>query len=143
MKIKGVKGGRRQRGDVVEYTPEEKIPLAVKDAVKALNKDDMVYWADKVVVKNHQVHPKSPDALKKKARGRDRFANNVYTADGEVTVRPCNHIINKLKPKQSGTFKITFEDFLDNMGMPDLKVKDVKFSGLKCAEVPTTEAITA
>lgn len=125
MKIKGAVGktgkGKR-RGDPIEYTPEEKVPLAVQDGVKALNDSDHIFYAEDIVVDKHS-------HMARKASVTHKYANNAYMAEGKVTYRKLNSKKDKLYPAMTRKFKIQFEDCLDSIGVPDLKV--VKFELLK------------
>ena len=117
MKIKGVSPGSKtkRRGDIIEYSPEEKIPLAVKDAVHAMAPEGEVFIVTDVKVKSHHSIPRSIPNPK-------GFANNSYMAEGTVSFQRHTLADSKLFPAQPMDFKIEFEDKLDDLGQPDLSV---------------------
>lgn len=127
MKIKGVYKDKHKKGEPIEYAPAEKVPLAVIDAIATSAKEgELLYvegMADGVKVsKTH--HIKSDHPLP----GKRPWANNIYTAEGEVTVRKLDTVKDKLKPVKKHNFKIKFRDTTDSYGMPDLKVEEFQLT---------------
>lgn len=121
MKVKGVYNDKARKGEPVEYTPEEKVPLAVMDAVKSSAEKgylqyveggkDGVEFSDFHFVKNSVPLP-----------NKRSWENNAYSAKGSVKVRRLKVEGDKLRPVVEKEFKIKFRDCCDENGMPDLKV---------------------
>jgi len=115
MKIRGSHASGKKKGTPKEYTPEEKVPLAVKEAVRAKAPEGYLWWTESIDVEKstHQ---------KKSAISPHNFANNSYMAEGKVIVRPFRQKVDRLYPTKKGKFKIQFEDALDSIGVPDIKI---------------------
>lgn len=124
MKIKGIhrkpnrKTGKRA-GDVIEYSPEEKIPLAVKEAVINQAPEGCQWLPCDIAVDKFNFIP-----LKNKAIEDKRFTSNAYSANGKVYIKTLVHKSDKLFPKKEHSFSIKFEDALDYLGQPDLEVTE-------------------
>lgn len=126
MKVKGVYNDKQRKGDPVEYTPQEKVPLAVMDAVAKNAAEGIVQYveggekgvsfADLHFVKNEVPHP-----------DKRSWQNNVYNAKGKVKVRRLKASTDKLFPVVEMEFKIKFRDCCDSNGMPDLKIEEFQY----------------
>jgi len=114
MKIKAVHKRGRKRGEPVEYEPQEKIPLAVQDAVVD-HFDGRMCWVRNVVLGKF-THTIKGNPLKRK------WQNNVYDAEGTADFNFREIKTGHIRPKKTLKFKIKFEDCLDYIGQPDLKV---------------------
>lgn len=114
MKIAGVHKTGKLKGEAIELTPAEKVPIAVKMAAASHDENFAISVSDiKLGATRHS--PKG-DPLKKK------FQHNSYVAEGEGVFafrRRAGDVL--LEPKKK-KFKIEFCDCLDNYGMPELKV---------------------
>jgi threonine dehydrogenase-like Zn-dependent dehydrogenase len=126
MKIKGVYRAntkKNRRGDIIELSPQEKVPHAVGDGLRALAPKGTVYIVGRVQADAPLVYPKSTPLhqIVKKT-----FANNVYTAKGTVSYQKHTLSPDKIFPANTSKFMIEFEDVLDGIGQPDLKVKSFK-----------------
>lgn len=121
MKIKGVKA-TDNRGDPIEYSPEEKVPLAVHDALgeHEISKDFLTYVNPKEV----KVTNMSFNVKGEKLEG--MYQNNTYRAEGTAVVNRRKKKTNQVHEPKTVNFKIEFEDCLDEISMPELKV--TKFS---------------
>lgn len=115
MKIKGVTKGKNP-GDVVELSADEKVPLALLDAVISYPefKDNYSSFTREVTVK-------SLNFVMKGAPIKGMWQNNIYTAEGTVVVHRLDLKKNTpLQPKKY-EFVLKFEDSLDSVNLPDLK----------------------
>ena len=115
MKIKGV-GTGKSKGNPIEYAPEEKSPFAVKDAIVAASPEGERWWSEKVVITKMSFTAKE---LPTKQKG---YASNYYLAEGTVILRRLELAKDRYKRAEEKKFHIEFEDALDEIGMPDLKV---------------------
>jgi hypothetical protein len=119
-RVKGVLKAKGVRGNIVEYAPSEKIPIAVKYAL-ALHLKEKGF--SPAVVGNPVVDDftssKKGDLLKKK------YQNNNYTARGSITYFLREIATDKAFEKQTSVFDLKFEDELDQNGTPSMKI--VKF----------------
>lgn len=130
MKIKGTyrapnaKLGKRY-GDPIEFTPEEKVPLAVIDAMKALAPKGELRIVNSPldVTLDPGAFQYAPMSLEKKSG----FASNSYQAKGKVKFHRMVIEGDRLFPAQTKSFNIQFEDSLDEWGQPDLSVKSFEF----------------
>jgi hypothetical protein len=123
MKIKGIVSAGKDRGNAIEFSPQEKAPIAVKDAVAAASAPGEVWWSEQVDVQDLQYSSTGQDN-----RG---FANNRYIARGNVMIRKTvtkqterdGKIVTTedLIPAVRQAFYIEFDDVTDNLGQPDLK----------------------
>lgn len=118
MKIKGIKTGTL-RGEIIEYSPTEKIEPVVKELVPSLAPAGEVWWAE-------NVNPIELDIIHGKPLTRG-YAGNTYIATVSFHVRPMrNDRLYRGIPKK---MKITFKDILDKNGLPDLEV--VKYEDIQ------------
>jgi hypothetical protein len=130
MKIKGTITKGKDRGRPIEFSPEEKFSLAVKDAVKGKAPKDEVWWAEDIEVpKKHWVAKKAPDA--KRSLKDPNFANNGYSGSGTCFVRRHELKTDKLRPRKKVKFKLEFCDCLDDLGLPDLKIEKFKLDDVR------------
>lgn len=117
MKFKGIRRDGTQPGVIVEYTPEEKVAPAMQDAVIVYEryKDKEHVWVRDVKVTSLNFTKKGDPLV-------DQYANNVYTAEGTVKIHRRTLKDGALLTPHSHTFNIRFEDCLDVIGQPDLRV---------------------
>lgn len=107
MLIKGV----TKAGNPILYSPEESLPHAILQAIKAKNTLDMVYWIEKGSIK------------------RDSFKSTVDKdgvweawAEGEVSIgKTCAKRDKFFLPKLS-TFKVHYKMGKDEFGIPDIEL---------------------
>lgn len=116
MKFKGVETKKgNNRGDVIEYSPEEKIRVALGEAItKHETFADYLVHPAKVQVSN-VISSKKGDALKK------LWQNNVYEGSGRIDVSRRHKEKDRLLKPLTFDFSIKVEDCLCENGLPDLK----------------------
>ncbi len=124
MKIKGVYTDKKRKGDPIEFTPEEKVPLAVMDAIVQKGDDSTLYYVegqDKgvTVEKLHHTPIGEPNRT---------WESKMYSAQGRVSYRKVDPKKDKLYRPQEAKFQIKFKDCCDEMGMPDLEVESFNLS---------------
>jgi len=108
-------------GDIVEYSAEEKVPPALQRAASASEdfKNDYLVTVGDVKILNLNFAPKG-ELLKK------MWQHNIYSAEGSAVFR-LRHLRKDMMLKPTvRTFKIKFEDSLDHLGLPDLKIIELK-----------------
>ena len=122
MKIKGVIRTKKNYGEVIEFSAEEKVPLALQDGLAVHKEFDgkcLVFIRDTKLT--HVASSPKGDPLKKK------WQNNIYHATGSSVLHRRSLKVNNqgdfpmLSPR-SVLFEIEFEDCLDPIGQPELKV---------------------
>ena len=116
MKIKKVKVGGKDSGEVVELTAEEKAPLTLQEAVidHADFKDKVHVWLRDTKVDSVRTSLKGEPLNKK-------WQNNIYYATGSCVIHRRNLDKDYLLTPKSCRFELSFEDCLDNLGQPDTK----------------------
>ncbi len=119
MKIKSIKGGK-SKGEVVEFSPEEKIVIAVKEAVSKGSKEGEIAWAEST-----EVLQKSNFDLEKSKSG---YQSKQYKASGKVIVSAMRAEDSRKWPSKKNSFNIEFKDVTDANGMPDLEIISFKLS---------------
>jgi hypothetical protein len=116
-RIKGTHKTKGKRGDIIQYEPSEKVPLAVKLAIadhfRAKGFSPAVI--DPIKIDEFTCNKKG-DLLKKV------FQNNTYSATGQITYFLREHTADVAHEKQTNPFSIKFEDALDEHGTPLMKV---------------------
>lgn len=116
MKFKGVvtkKGANR--GDVIEYSPEEKVRAALALALtQHADFDDYLVHPGKITLGKVEISKKG-DPLKR------LWQNNVYEASGTVEVNRRHKAKDQLMRPLTLNFTIKAEDCLCPNGLPDLK----------------------
>ena len=126
MIIKGIYGGKKNRGEIKELSPDEKVTEALQAALTRRQAGFEEYLVsvlrDSVKLSNKTMFAPKGYALKK------HWQNNTYSAKGEALLRR-QHIGKGyvMEPKKY-TFDVKFEDTLDDWGQPDLKVTTVSFT---------------
>jgi hypothetical protein len=123
MKIKGVISTARngkKKGDPIEFDHREKTPLAIKDIIPKQAPEGEMWWVERVDVKKENWIPAD---LKTKSKG---FSSFQYNSSGEVVIRRMATKTDKLYRPMVKKFSIEFEDCLDDMGMPDIKISKVE-----------------
>lgn len=127
MKIAGiVRNGKprrdgKRKGDVIELSEEQKVPIAVQMAVSKGAADGEVWCTcrngfemkDLKFIKNDIDH-----------LGKKNFANNTYSAKGKVLWWKTRLDSNKKSKAKEAEFKIQFKDCLDSYGQPEIKVTE-------------------
>ena len=125
MKIKGVVRTRKNYGDIIEYSAEEKVYLALKDAVTTYPDFEGKHLTYTKSINLSTVTSSQKGELLKKM-----WQNNVYYAKGTAVLNrrslraQADGSFSMLEPL-SVTFDIEFEDKLDSIGQPDLKINKV------------------
>lgn len=117
MRIKGVEGGK-SRGKPIELSPKEKAVEAVKDAVSKLAPEGWTYYCENVNVVDVNAQSMGP------RKDGKTFANNTYSAKGDVKIRKHRAEGDRLYPAETKQFVVKFQDKLDNWGMPDIGIGD-------------------
>lgn len=117
MKFKGIRRDGTHPGVIIEFTPEEKVAPAMQDAVIVYEK-----YKDKEHVWVRDVKITSLSFTKKGNPLVDQYAHNVYTAEGTVSLHRRSLKSGSLLTPHNHTFNIMFEDCLDIIGQPDLRV---------------------
>lgn len=112
MLIKGVTGGK-EKGNPIEYSPEEKFPLAVEKFLKDQAPEGKLFLFTKVQVDQKHFSPQG--------QSENGFANNVYQASGKVWYKVHDLKSDDLFPVTESAFDIEFSDGVDELGVPDLK----------------------
>ena len=125
MKIKGVKGGAN-RGDPLEYTAEEKVPLAVQEA--AIKHAD--FAGHSVPTTKCQIVQLEYKPRNEKLRDNRPYQNNSYHCDGVAVFHLRSQKTGRLFEGKRLAFEIDFEDTVDDIGMPDIKITNFKTSPL-------------
>jgi len=123
---KGIPKGRRI-GDPIEFTHEEKVKIAVKDALSAQAPEGEV-WFVAGDMKGVEISTMKavPNAVPTKYdKGYD---NNTYIAKGKVAYKRQDDVKNKLYPAVTKRFNIQFKDSRDNMGIPCLKLESFELT---------------
>lgn len=115
MKIAGVHKSGKNKGDPIELTPVEKVPLAVKIGAASHDPDFAISVMDIKIGATR--HYQKGDPLKKK------FQHNNYVSEGEGTFAFRRKTTDTLLEPKRRKFKVEFCDCLDSYGMPDLKVE--------------------
>jgi hypothetical protein len=115
MRIAGVTTGRN-RGDVIELTPEAKVPAAV--GLAAATCDQLAAFAVttdsiKVLTVTHQ---KEGDKLRK------LWENSRYKATGTAQFWFRDRVKDIVHQPRAAEWAIEFIDCLDAWGMPELKI---------------------
>jgi len=114
MKIAGVHKSGSLKGEAIELTAAEKVPLAVKLAAADFNPDFAISVEEIKLGATQQF--KSGNPLKKK------FQNNNYVSEGEGTFMFRRRTTDTVLEPKKRKFKIEFCDCLDQYGTPELKV---------------------
>lgn len=119
MKIKSVTRGKNP-GDVIEFSAEEKVPLALQDAVVEYPdfKSKYLTYVRDVKISKLTYSPKGELFGKK-------WQNNTYSAEGQVTLHHRSVAKDLVLQPRRKTFKLKFEDKLDNNGLPDVKIMEI------------------
>jgi hypothetical protein len=121
MRFKGVvtKKGTA-RGDVIEYSPDEKVRVALGVAITAEAQfSDLLVHPAKIEVKNLHFTAKG-DPLKR------LWQNNSYEATGRIDVARRDKAKDRILRPATYDFTIKVEDCLCSNGLPDLKTTELK-----------------
>jgi hypothetical protein len=121
MKAKGIYRDGPKKGELIELSAEEKVPLALQDALVECDeyKDKFAVWA------THQQLKKVRFVSNGKPL-ESRWQNNRYFAEGQVTVNRRKLDPDRLLAPQTKSFILEFEDCLDHIGQPDTKILTFK-----------------
>ena len=113
MKFKAI----NKDGTAREFTAEEKVPVALQDAVIAYDrfKDKEHVWIRNTVVNTISVLPKGD-----KFKG--LYSNDMYSASGTTRFHRRSLATGDLLSPLFRHYRIKFEDVLDYNGQPDLKI---------------------
>jgi len=114
MKIAGVYTDKKRRGEPIEYTPEEKVPVAV--IVAAANHDpDFAISVEDVKATSFRFSQKG-DLFKKK------FQNNNYYAEGTAVFTKRRRVGDVLLEPREKRFTLEFCDCVSENGLPEFKI---------------------
>jgi hypothetical protein len=108
-------------GDPIEYTPEEKIPVALQMAVaeSPIYKDKFLVAVTGVTVTSYTFAPLGEKLNKK-------FANNVYEAFGTAQLNKRNVHTNSMARPENKSYTLKFEDCLDPNGLPEFRIVSLR-----------------
>lgn len=119
MRIAGVQTGKN-RGDVIELSPDQKVVEAVKlAAATAPEFSGFSVTVVEITVAANSFQTQGP-LLKK------LWANNRYQASGSAKFWFRDQVKDKVHAPKTATWSIEFIDTLDNWKMPDLEVLSFK-----------------
>lgn len=119
MKIKGVVKQGKNTGDPIEWSAEEKVPLALQDALEAAESaKEYRQWVRDVKIETLTSNTKG-DLIKGK------WQNNIYAARGEMTVHKRSITKDIILNPKKYSFYVEFEDYLDPNHQPDLKINSL------------------
>ncbi len=121
MIISGIKP-TSNGGEVIPCTPETKVKAAVTAAASG-NWDGYHTYVSDVLIEELTTNM-AGDKFKKK------FDNNRYTASGTVTVGRRDLKTDLLMNPTKVEYSISFNDCLDENGLPDIKVDKAAFAHL-------------
>lgn len=123
MQIAGVYTDKARRGDPKEFSPDEKAPRAVKKALAdKFTKDGFSATPTDVTVTSLS-YQKKGDPLKKS------FQNNRYEVAGTVRFFLRDMERDITHEQQLCAYTLSFEDMLDDNGLPEFKIVDFKVDG--------------
>jgi len=115
--IAGVGNGKRDKGQAVEMSPLEKVPVAVNLA--AANHDpNFSIWVKDLKMGPMRFSPKG-DLL-----GQGKFQHNDYVAEGEGMFTYLRKTDQTLLEPKKRSFKIKFCDCINRYGSPDLHIEE-------------------
>lgn len=123
MRFKGVvtKKGKN-RGDVIEYSPEEKIRVGLGLALAQHESlQEYLVHPAKVEIKGLEVSEKG--ALLKKL-----WKNNSYAAWGRVEVSRRHKAKDRILRPETFEFSVQIDDCLCHNGLPELKVVNLELT---------------
>ena len=117
MKAKGIYRDGPKRGELIELSAEEKVPLVLQDALAEHPefKDQYAVWSKEVQLAKVRFTSKGKNL-------KDRWQNNKYFAEGRATIHKRRLDPDRLLAPKSQSFVLEFEDCLDPMGQPDTKI---------------------
>lgn len=120
MRFKGVvtKKGKN-RGDIIEYSPDEKIRVGLSVAITSHEA-----FAD-YLVNPVKIDVEALDASKKGDPLKKMWQNNLYEARGRVEIARRHKERDRILRPQAFRFSIKVEDCLCVNGLPDLKTTEL------------------
>jgi hypothetical protein len=116
MIFKGVYREGPKSGDIIEFSAEEKVPVALQ--LGAIDHDTI---KDKLLCWTADVSITSLNFFANGKLLRDMWQNNIYRAEGVATFK-YRRFDNALRPAKQMKFFVEFHDCLDYLRLPDLKV---------------------
>ena len=120
MRFKGVvtkKGPNR--GDVIEYSPEEKVRVALGIGITQHKEfEELLVYPSKIEIQNVRADTKG-DLLKK------MWQNNSYEATGKIEVARRHKGRDRILRPKIFSFSIKLEDKLCQNGLPDVKTSEL------------------
>jgi hypothetical protein len=121
MKAKGVHRDGPNKGELIELSAEEKVPLVIQDALSDFEefKDIFAVWATGVQLKKVRFVSNGKPL-------KDLWQNNKYFAEGQVVVNRRKLDPDRMYAPKTRSFTLSFEDCLDPMGQPDTKILTFK-----------------
>lgn len=121
-RIKGVHKKKGLRGKAIPYEPEEKAPIAIKNAAaRFFEKKGFSITVVELKVESFACNKKG-EPFKKE------YANNSHKAAGKITYFLREHKSDKTFEKQTSQFDISFDDAMDQHGVPETVVNEFKLS---------------
>lgn len=117
FKFKGVIRKGKDTGEIIEYSAEEKVPLALQSAVTSYEAFKSKYLASVTDVKINSLNvvPKG-EPLKKK------WSHNLYTAEGTVVLLKRDVKKDMMVKPATQSFALKFEDCLSHNGLPEFNI---------------------
>lgn len=124
MKIAGVRGGKTNRGDIIQLSHEKKVEAALKDAVAQWSE---TYKDGKYMCFLTDVTTPAVTSSPAGEPLRKMWENNSYRSRGTCTIHFRDRVKNIVRPTKKASYTIVCRDCLDNLGMPDLKLDSYSF----------------
>lgn len=124
MRIKGVRKDKKNYGEIVELSANEKAASILDEAVAKAEEEKGFRTHLKGVSIEHLTQASNGKKLK------DRYENNLYKADGTAMAVRLRFSTGALLEPKKIQFKIEFQDILTANGIPDLKVIKFEYTGL-------------
>ena len=125
MKIAGVRGGKTNRGDIIQLSPERKVEAALKDAVAVWAES---YKEGKYLCFITDVKPNSVSTSPSGPLLRKMWDNNSYRSRGTCIIHFRDKAKNIIRPTKKASFSIVCKDSLDSLGLPDVTFESYDFS---------------
>lgn len=118
MKVAGINRDGRNKGEIIELTPQAKAVEAVKDAIVQRPLDpECMNWLSDIKIDDVRSFKKG-DALK------DKWSNNDYHVRGSATCHLRHMATDTIRNPRKIQFELEFSDALDGMGQPDVEIKE-------------------
>ena len=125
MKIAGVRGGKTNRGDIIQLAPEKKVEAALKDAVALWSN---TYEEGKYLCFLTDVSPLSVSSSPSGELLKKVWENNSYRSRGTCTIHFRDRAKDIVKKPKKASYTIVCKDSLDPVGLPDVSVESYTFT---------------